>query len=174
MRKLYQSAKSQGKYEFIDLLVYRFDKAAYSGGVDVYAIRRMKTLQLVEQAGGPAKFARKIGRSDSQVSQILGGKHRQIGARLARDIEKAFGLEPGYLDTPPSRFSAIVQEVAEELEKRDRETQIQILQMIRKIPPATTPQAPPWPDSEKLPLAASFPSEKAERQQATKRRKKSS
>lgn len=64
-------------------------------------IRREKARQLARDAGGQAEFARKVGYSDSRVSQLLGTNFiRNIGNRSAHEIERAFGKEDGWLSLP--------------------------------------------------------------------------
>lgn len=68
-------------------------------------IRHANFLALLEQEGGVAAMAKRLGVSESQVSQIRGrmkhsktGEPREIGDKLARKIEAAFDLERGWLD----------------------------------------------------------------------------
>lgn len=66
-------------------------------------VRLRNALILVEEAGGPAEFAKRIGMSDSQASQIIGkNPTRGIGNAVAPRIEEAFGKPSGWLDQPPS------------------------------------------------------------------------
>jgi hypothetical protein len=51
---------------------------------------------LVAAAGGPTEFGKLVGREQVQVSQWLGGKN--VGDRLARDIEEKLGKRTGWLD----------------------------------------------------------------------------
>lgn len=67
-------------------------------------IRLANLRLLVERYGGPAKAARKLDMDDSQLSQIAGKNPvRNIGAVLARRIEKAFHRPEGWLDVPHSK-----------------------------------------------------------------------
>ena len=55
--------------------------------------------RLMEEAGGPGAFARRIERDTSYVSQIIGPNPRKgIGDKLARAIETAFRKPEGWLD----------------------------------------------------------------------------
>lgn len=125
------------------------------GGVTVHAFRLENLRRHIAKAGGPAEFARKVGKSDSQITQIAGrNPSRPIGNKQAREYEKKLGLEVGALDLPPRR-SEILAELANELEHRDPETQRQILDLIKRIPRPS--QSAPI----ELPLAASvLPPEK--------------
>ena len=69
------------------------------------AIRLRNLRDLIDDAGGPAQAARRLGMDDSQLSQI-GGKNpiRNIGSALARRIEKAFGKPEGWLDVTHSQM----------------------------------------------------------------------
>lgn len=72
-----------------------------SKGFDVYDVRRRNLRRLADALGGPAKLADKLGRSESQISQLIGKTStRNIGDRLARDVEKISKLREGSLDFP--------------------------------------------------------------------------
>ena len=82
--------------------------------------RRTNARELAEKAGGPAKFARKIGVSDTRVTQLIGVNFtRNIGSKTAAHIEQIFEQAPGWLDAdhstntletqPPSQTLANVQ-----------------------------------------------------------------
>jgi len=61
-------------------------------------IRRENARKLVASVDGPANFARKVGLTDSRVSQLLGKKFtRNIGNVAASQIEAAFNLPDGWL-----------------------------------------------------------------------------
>ena len=68
--------------------------------MDINEIRRINLRNLIEQSGGRQAFIEKTGKNDSQVSQLLSTakSSRNIGNKLARDIEEKCGKEPGYLD----------------------------------------------------------------------------
>jgi hypothetical protein len=98
--------------------------------MDVTTTRRLNVTALIEQAGGPTEFGRKIERDQAQVSQWTSSTNpKPIGGRLARHIEKSLGHEPGWLDTPhseselsrrsqPMRFDPeIVRDVVQVLQK---------------------------------------------------------
>lgn len=71
-------------------------------------IRRTNARALAEQAGGPAKFARKMGLSDSRVSQLIGMKFtRNIGDKTASQIEQMFNEEQGWLDVDHSKSEEV-------------------------------------------------------------------
>jgi hypothetical protein len=64
-------------------------------------ITRENARFLADSVGGPARFAEKVGISDSHVSQLIGKNPiRNIGSRLARKIEAAFEKPIGWLDRP--------------------------------------------------------------------------
>ncbi|MFY1873526.1 LexA family protein [Achromobacter xylosoxidans] len=63
--------------------------------------RLKKVQQLVEVAGGQARFAELVGISPSQAWQIAGSSPvRGIGSKMAARIEQAFGKPAGWLDWP--------------------------------------------------------------------------
>ena len=69
------------------------------------SIRLANLRNLIKRAGGPADAARKLDMDDSQLSQIAGKTPiRNIGATLARRIEKAFKRPEGWLDVPHSQL----------------------------------------------------------------------
>lgn len=115
-------------------------------GVTVNEFRLENVRRLIASVGGPAKFADKVGKSDSQIAQIAGrNPSRKIGYDQAREIEAIFELEVGALDRPPPK-SAIVEQIAIELERRAPEAQKSVLDLVLRIPEAPPPA---------LPLAAS-------------------
>lgn len=63
--------------------------------------RLKKVHQLVEAAGGQARFAEMVGISPSQAWQIAGSTPvRGIGSKMAARIEQAFDKPAGWLDWP--------------------------------------------------------------------------
>lgn len=64
-------------------------------------IRRINARALAKDVHGQAEFARRTGMPDSQVSQLIGeNPTKNIGNKIARRIEEAFGKHEGWLDTP--------------------------------------------------------------------------
>lgn len=64
-------------------------------------IRRNNARLLAKSFNNDAEFAAKIERSATQVSRLIGkNPTKNIGTRIARDIEKAFGKHEGWMDTP--------------------------------------------------------------------------
>lgn len=62
-------------------------------------VRRENARLLAKEVGGLAAFARRIGRADPYVSQVIGANpQRGIGHAMARHIEAAFGKPQGWLD----------------------------------------------------------------------------
>lgn len=74
--------------------------------IDTVMIRPMKTVKEIRLVNarslapeGPAEFARRIESSTQQVNQFMGpSPTRNIGDKLARRIEAAFGKAEGWLD----------------------------------------------------------------------------
>jgi plasmid maintenance system antidote protein VapI len=74
--------------------------------IDAAIIRPMKTVKEIRLENarslateGPAEFARQIESSTQQVNQVIGpSPSRNIGDKLARRIESAFGKPEGWLD----------------------------------------------------------------------------
>jgi hypothetical protein len=76
-----------------------------------YECRREHLLRLIDKHGGLAALNRKLDRAerDATLGQIAHGhadsktgKPRQMGDKLARQIEDRLGLKRGELDTPPT------------------------------------------------------------------------
>lgn len=109
------------------------------GGMKIHAFpvqvfRYQNVCALIAAEGGPAKFAKRVGKDDSQITQIAGPRpSRNIGNDQARDLEQILGLEEGVLDRPPPR-SAMVEEAADELEHRDPEIQKYVLELVKRLP----------------------------------------
>lgn len=67
--------------------------------MNVKEARYINTRRLIEQCGGVSAFAEKIGKSQSQASQIAGENPiKGIGNKIAAEIEAVFLLERGWLD----------------------------------------------------------------------------
>lgn len=60
-------------------------------------ISNLQRLQKMRNAAGPAELGTVIGRKTNQTSDLLLGR-ASFGEKLARSIEKAAGLEDGWLD----------------------------------------------------------------------------
>ena len=62
------------------------------------------------EAGGLSEFAVKVNKSQSQVSQFAGKNPiKGIGNKIAREIEKAFGLKHGEIDRPLPEWDGVVE-----------------------------------------------------------------
>lgn len=62
-------------------------------------IRYNNVQRLVQEVGSLKDFADKIGKAPAQCSSFAGKNPRKgIGDTVAEDIERAFGLQPGWLD----------------------------------------------------------------------------
>lgn len=75
--------------------------------MDINGIRKENLRVMIEQAGGRQAFLAKVGRSDSQISQLLSnsGKARNIGNELARDFERLCGYPEGFMDSRRPLYS---------------------------------------------------------------------
>lgn len=68
-------------------------------GMDISEIRYANTRLLVKQIGSITGFAERLGKSQGQVSHFAGENPiKNIGNKIAREIEEAFDLERGWLD----------------------------------------------------------------------------
>jgi phage repressor protein C with HTH and peptisase S24 domain len=68
-------------------------------------IRHLNLRVLVQEAGGVARLAEKVGKAESQISQLLNrsphsttGRPRSVGSSMARELELAFGKPAGWMD----------------------------------------------------------------------------
>lgn len=76
--------------------------------MDISDIRKANLLKLIEvkSSGSQKDFANAVPTAPAYISQIINGtigrngKPATVGTALARKIEKAFGLDHGYMDTP--------------------------------------------------------------------------
>lgn len=67
--------------------------------MDVYEIRRINTRRLADSVGGISALAERLGKSQGQISHIIGTNPiKNIGPRIAREIEAAFSKDHGWLD----------------------------------------------------------------------------
>jgi hypothetical protein len=63
-------------------------------------IRRKNLRALVKNIGGLSRFAKKLSKSKSQISQLTSNSaSRGIGSNLAREIEIKLDLKLGWMDT---------------------------------------------------------------------------
>lgn len=78
-------------------------------------IRHRNLLALIDRAGSVQAFANRIRRSHGQVSQLKNrtplesGRQREVGPKIARIIEQAFGLPVGWMDVDHGKEPAPAQ-----------------------------------------------------------------
>lgn len=100
--------------------------------MDANLARTLNIRRLVDEAGGPAEWARRYGGerwTQPQVSQwISESRPKGIGRALARDLEKAMDLPSGDLDRTSSDQSQSMG-----LDVGTLEQAIRLLQMVGKI-----------------------------------------
>jgi hypothetical protein len=101
--------------------------------MDVSTTRRLNVAALIEQAGGPTEFGRRIERDQAQVSQWTSQANpKPIGGRLARHIERSLGYEPGWLDTPRSEAALSAPSQSMRLDPLIVREVVQVLQKLYK------------------------------------------
>lgn len=121
------------------MLVYQISKAANNPCVDIYDIRRQNLTLICKDLGGPAKLAKILGKSEAQISHILGARkqYRNIGSGLARGIEKQLKLPTGDLDIPHQAkiimYSEVLRDIVDRASRLDPATQKHILALIEKL-----------------------------------------
>lgn len=74
-------------------------KGSHNAHMDSHSIRRQNLLQLIGEAGSKAELARRAGVSEAYLSQVTSDKtKRNMGADVARRIEKAMRRRAGWMD----------------------------------------------------------------------------
>lgn len=69
------------------------------GYMDVNEIRRMNLRRLANAIGGVSAVANRLDKSQGQISSLIGARAtKNIGARIARQVEQVFGKPHGWLD----------------------------------------------------------------------------
>lgn len=102
--------------------------------------------QLVKSVGGNKQAANRLDKFPSYITQIAGpNPERDIGDKIAAEIEAAFNLPPGSLDNPPPKEAKdkdeFVSKIASVLafnSKEDREMVLEIAKVFAKNARATT------------------------------------
>lgn len=69
----------------------------YHAEMDINEMRRRKLRQLIQQHGSQRLLASASGMDPSHISQIMTSK-RNMGEKLAREVEKSLRLTPGWFD----------------------------------------------------------------------------
>lgn len=83
----------------IPAIIYQIDKIDDHPRMDTNTIRRENLRALAARYPTQAEFAAACGTAPSVISLIVSANpKRNLGTRLARQIEVAVGLEPGWLD----------------------------------------------------------------------------
>lgn len=102
--------------------------------MDATSTRAQNITMLVAQAGGPTAFGKLIGRDQVQVSQWTSAKKpKAIGGRLARDIEKSLGYDPGWLDQPQWEQSETAPESQSQVVRLDADMLAETHKACRKF-----------------------------------------
>lgn len=69
-------------------------------------IRLDNARRLLKEVGGQKAMIEKTGRSQSQISQIMGAKaFKPIGKTVARSLEKTFNKNKGWMDVDRRKLS---------------------------------------------------------------------
>ena len=69
----------------------------------IYAIRRENLQRMCDEVGGQAVLAKRIGFSQSRLSQLMG---MPFSEKVARRIESELGMAYGSLDKPVHKASS--------------------------------------------------------------------
>lgn len=95
----------------------------------IHDTRRTNARTLAREAGGIRRLAERIGRAENSVSAMIGaGERRNIGEKIAREIERAFGKPPGWLDRDhaAAQYTQAARDIAENFNKLPPERQQQL------------------------------------------------
>jgi len=88
----------------------------------LYEIRRKNLTSLAEELGGQSKLATKLGKSESQISHLIGrNAHKPIGEVLAREIEGLAGKPRGWLDRVQGVNEKLLLQITHEVDAIARE-----------------------------------------------------
>jgi hypothetical protein len=68
--------------------------------------RALRALIATRFGGVQSRFGSAVGRQSDYVSRLVTGK-KHLGERLARDIERILGLDPGHLDREPIELDPV-------------------------------------------------------------------
>ena len=83
--------------------------------MDIYEIRRTNARLLRDKAGSISAMAGKLRKPQSQISAIIGKNPvKNIGEKLARDIESRYSKPHGWLDAPPSTHRGMLTDLQEQ------------------------------------------------------------
>lgn len=98
-------------------------------------IRLANARLLLEECGGQKGMIEKTGRSQSQISQIMGDTpSKAIGGRIARSLEEVFDKPKGWLDQPRTSFGVAEKQTAYTAEKYS-EDELEVLELTKNISP---------------------------------------
>ena len=85
----------------------------YNIVMNISEIRLENARQLATSIGGVVAMSERLGKSQPQVSHLIGGKPvKNIGNKIARQIEAAFNKENGWLDNSHKKSSDKAHEAA--------------------------------------------------------------
>lgn len=92
--------------------------------IDAFEVRRLNLIKYIRDThdGNRAEFCRATGKNPNLINLVLSSNteyRRNIGEKLARDIEKRAGIAPGWLDSPRGIGERKVAKVALVLDSRD-------------------------------------------------------
>lgn len=81
-------------------------------------IRRENLRSIAKDLGGPAKLAEKTGKSEGQISHLIGvNAHKPVGEKLAREFEKACQKPDGWLDRVHNVNDTMLREVSKAVDE---------------------------------------------------------
>lgn len=103
--------------------LHRLVEGRFNGRMDIQAIRRARLREVIG-AGSIVEFAKRVGKSPTQLSDML-GERKSFGEKVARDIEKRARLPTGSLDetehpaaTPATLDTDLLRQAVTEAERR--------------------------------------------------------
>lgn len=94
--------------------------------------------QIIKSSGGTNEVARLMGKKNAQITQCGGpNPTRSIGNKMANEIERSFGLEPGSLDLPPppeaTNKDTLLGEICSVLANSSQEDRALVLELTKVV-----------------------------------------
>jgi len=109
--------------------------------MDISEIRQRNAKYLAQKIGGINAFSEKLGKSQPQISHIIGERPtKNIGNKIAREIEQAFNLEKDWLDHVHDELwekpNVIpLQSKPEKSPPKFTDEEIKFMELLRKLSP---------------------------------------
>lgn len=99
-----------------------------------YELRRARVLEQADRFRSIAEFSREYNLDSSYIRQIKSGV-RNVGEKVARDLEEAIGLPLGYLDIPfgDEYVEMVVRSALRNVSREDLQDILQVIEFQAKL-----------------------------------------